>query len=173
MELRELLTSCNFAIMDIEGIQSTKEHKCIRKISILVKDGYTNITREFIPCLRFRQLEIKYKKAFLYCRKHIHKLPYEPKYQLNNILKFGQKYQFNNILPCCYAVKVVKKFLHDSKVTVVVYKGGSIEREFCADMDIPAYNLEQLGVGKAFNHDPEQEVRFFFNELIRLNVIDI
>ena len=161
MELRELLTSCNFAIMDIESIQSTKEHKCIRKISILVKDGYTNITREFIPCLRFRQLDIKYKKAFLYCRKHIHKLPYEPNYQLNNIL------------PCRCAAKVVNKFLHDSKVTVVVYKGGSIEREFCADMDIPAYNLEHLGVGKAVTHIPEQEVRFFFNELIRLNVIDI
>ena len=66
MALQELLASYNFAIMDIESIQSTKEHKCIRKISILAKDGFTDITREFTPCRHFHELEEKYRKAFLY-----------------------------------------------------------------------------------------------------------
>ena len=161
MALQELLASYNFAIMDIESIQSTKEHKCIRKISILAKDGFTDITREFTPCRHFHELEEKYRKAFLYCKKHIHKLPYKPNYQLKNIQ------------PCRCAVEVIKDFLCDNKITIVVYKGGSVERDFCADIDIPSYNIEQLGVGRAFNHDPEQEVRFFFNELVRLNVISV
>ena len=159
MALLKLLTSCNFAIMDIESIQTTKEHKCIRKIYVLVKDGSTDITREFIPCQPFYRLEEKYRKSFLYCKKHIHKLSYEP------------NYQSKGIQPCHRAEGAIKKFLCDNNIQAVVYKGGSVERDFCAVLDIPSYNLEQLGVGKAFSHDPEQEVHFFFDELIRLGVL--
>ena len=68
-----------YGILDIEGIQINKDHICVRKFYILVSDGIIDYEREFIACLQFQQIERKYQTAFIYCKKHIHKLNYYPK----------------------------------------------------------------------------------------------
>ena len=48
-QLADLMIAQNFAILDIEYIQTRKNHKCIRKIHILAKNGSTKLTKEFYP----------------------------------------------------------------------------------------------------------------------------
>ena len=68
-----------FAIIDCEGILVTKKHICIRSMYILLQDGITEKYREFVACIDIKDLEQKYRQAFNYCRRHIHKLDYYPK----------------------------------------------------------------------------------------------
>ena len=51
--LKELMREKNWAIMDIEYIQTTTEHRCVRKLYMLAKDGYTDRELEFYPCVRY------------------------------------------------------------------------------------------------------------------------
>ena len=68
-----------FAIIDIEGIQTSKAYICIREMYILADDGITDYHHEFIACSSFQQIAEKYRKAFIFCKRHIHKLNYYPK----------------------------------------------------------------------------------------------
>ena len=72
----DMLLKKHWALLDVEFIQSTKNHKCLRKMYILAKDGFTDWELEFYPCKKFKDLDIKYRKSFCYCRAHIHLLPY-------------------------------------------------------------------------------------------------
>ena len=49
-ELIMQIKNKNVAILDIEYIQSSKIHKCTRKLYILAKNGYTDMELEFKPC---------------------------------------------------------------------------------------------------------------------------
>ena len=84
-QLADLMIAQNFAILDIEYIQTRKNHKCIRKIHILAKNGFTKLTKEFYPCWKFHDLESKYRRSFLYCRKNIHRLSYNPPKRLHSL----------------------------------------------------------------------------------------
>ena len=74
----EMLHDKNFAIIDCEYIQTIPDHKCVRSMYILEKDGFTSERCEFSACKRYYELDDKYKWAFEYCRRQIHKLSYEP-----------------------------------------------------------------------------------------------
>ena len=111
--LADLMIAQNFAILDIEYIQTRKNHKCIRKIHILAKNGFTKLTKEFYPCWKFRDLESKYRRSFLYCRKNIHGLSYNPPKRLQS-------------LDCQPAEEVLKSFITVHKFNFILYKGGNV-----------------------------------------------
>ena len=60
----------NYILLDMEMIQISKNHACVRKIYALSKDGKRELEMEFIPCILFEQLEDKYKRTFLFCQKN-------------------------------------------------------------------------------------------------------
>ena len=96
MERKEYFNAKNWALLDIEYIQCTRTHRCIRKFYILAKDGYTDLQLECIPCEPLHKLEKKYQKAFHFCQSEIHKLPYYPE---------------GSSLPCSAAVKRLNNFI--------------------------------------------------------------
>ena len=78
-QLIMLMKEQNFAILDVEYIQSSKHHKCIRKLYILAKDGYTDMELEFRPCKPLKELEKAYQRSFT--QNHIHKQSYKPSHK--------------------------------------------------------------------------------------------
>ena len=149
--LAELMITQNFVILDIEYIQSSKHHKCIRKIHMLAKNGFIKLTEEFYPCKKFNELEAKYQRAFLYCKKNIHGLSYYPPRQS----------------PHCQCVeKVLKDFIALHNFKFILYKDRNVEKDICDIMNIPAYNIEIFDIDKADSHNPEQEVNSYFRQLI-------
>ena len=152
MKLEMDVTHERFALIDIEYIQTSEQHKCIRKLYILAKDGYTELEREFYVCKRYKQLDRKYKRAFDFCRKNIHKLTYEPDY-------FAP--------PCKIAGEIVKNFLTSNQIQYMLYKGGTIEKDLCNHIDVKSFNIECIqGITKANTHDPVEEVRFYYRQLL-------
>ena len=61
-ELIMQIKNKNFVILDIEYIQSSKIHKCTRKLYILAKDGYTDMELEFKPCKPLNELPKFYQR---------------------------------------------------------------------------------------------------------------
>ena len=49
-EEKEYVKMRNWALLDIEFIQCTHTHKCVRKLYMLAKDGYMDLLLEFFPC---------------------------------------------------------------------------------------------------------------------------
>lgn len=140
----------SFAVLDVEYIQVTRKHQCVRKLFMLTHNSA--LKKEFYPCKRYRDIEIKYQAAFRYCRNHIHKLTYNPRFYTTW---------------CETVIKVLKDFIEKNKIQFVLYKGGDIERNLCEEIGIPSYNIEALpGIEKAPNHDPEAEVRFHFKQIL-------
>ena len=43
-----------------------------------------------------------------------------------------------------------------------MYKGGTIERDICEELDIRSWNIEQMDLAKANCHDPREEVLFYY-----------
>ena len=153
MDIRQRLHDKNFAIIDCEYIQTSARHKCIRSMYILTKDGFTSERREFSACKRYYELEDKYKRAFQYCRRHIHKLPYDPKCSSPH---------------CTQSTTVLYEFIVKHNVKLVLYKGGQIEKELCDEINFPSFNIERLdGIHKADTHDPDVEVHFHYKSLIQ------
>lgn len=147
----------NFALMDIEYIQVSKTHQCIRKLCMLAKDGFTNLRSDFYPCTRYRDIERKYQRTFHYCQNHIHNLRYDPRYYSPE---------------CKMVSQIVKNFIYKNSINLILYKGGTIEKCLCEKLCIPSYNIECLpGIEKANCHDPEEEVCFYFNQLVELGYI--
>ena len=50
------MQSYNFALMDIQYIQVSKTHRCIRKVYILAKDGLF-LKSDFYPCIRYKDID--------------------------------------------------------------------------------------------------------------------
>ena len=145
-----------YGIMDMECIQITKTHKCVRKLFILTKNSSLN--QEFYPCKRYSEIARKYQESFRYCKKHVHRLKYDP---------------WNYSPDCKVANQIVKKFINEKKVEFILYKGGDVERNMFEFIGIPSYNIETLaGITKAGCHDPETEVRFHYNQLLKFGHLD-
>ena len=99
--LNDLMRKKNWAIMDVEYIQTSRGHRCIRKLYILAKDGFTDRELEFHPCVRYNSMSPQNKRSFHYCKTHIHKLPYYPRvfaYPCNTVLEKIERFiNENNI----------------------------------------------------------------------------
>ena len=143
----------NFALMDIEYIQSSKTHKCIRKLYILANDGFTDLECDFYPCKRYRDIEAKYQRSFRYCQANIHKLRYDP-------MRYSPE--------CRIVTTIVLNFINDNNIRYILYKGGTIERDLCDELHIPSYNIEcRPGLIKANCHDPKKEIHFYYNQVVK------
>ena len=151
---QEVINTLKFkkwALMDIEYIQSSYTHKCIRKLYVLTGDGKWDMEVDFYPCVSYHSLPDKYQRSFQYCAKHIHKLSYRPK-TLSH--------------PCISALDVIRNFINEHDVEVVLYKGGTIERDICEKLLIESRNIEAInGLRKIHSHDPATEVNLYWDQL--------
>ena len=150
----EIMREKNFAIMDIEYIRTSETHQCIRKLYILAKNGYNDLELELYPCVQYSDLDKRYQRSFLFCRKHIHKLSYYP-----------QKYAS----PCSTVLDKVNTFIAYNGIDCILYKGGTIEKDFCNVLCIPSYNIECFqDLEKVHSHDPRREVNEYYTQLVEL-----
>ena len=152
-----------FAILDIEGVSLSKNrlrgrkgrdskiHNCLRKMAVLLYDGRTAV-QEGWPCIERYALTDKEEKCFQWCSQNIHQLSYTP-----------------TSAPKCWLIpQMLTDFLRKNHVEIVYYKGGLIEKDLCYEINIPAYDLENIGVRKSPCHDPLKEVIFYGAELYRI-----
>ena len=64
---------------------------------------------------------------------------------------------------------MLNEFVVRNGITMILFKGGIIERDMCREMSIESMNIELLGkVKKACSHDPRKEVNFYYDQLINL-----
>ena len=147
------LQQYNFALIDCEGIQATKTHCCVRKVYMLAKDGMTDAEIVFVPCKQFKDLEKKYQRSFRYCYRNIHNLPYSP---------------IDRKLKCCDAASGVKRFLETVNASVVLYKGGCLEKNICDQLGVECWNIELLGAPKLNTHSPKEEINEHYNFLLNI-----
>jgi len=142
----------NWAIMDVEYIRTSKTHRCIRKLYILAKDGFTDLELDFYPCARYKDLDKRYQRSFRFCKAHIHKLSYEP----------NPRYA----PPCNTVLAKLNAFIVYNDIDFILYKGGRIEKDLCEELDIPSYNIECFGeMGKTQSHDSKTEVNYYYANL--------
>ena len=150
----EELIEMNWALLDVEFIRISPTHRCIRKLYILGANGYSDMDREFYPCKQYKDLNRKYQRSFQYCKQHIHKLTYSPK-----------KYSAE----CAQVLRKLNQFIVNNGIELVLYKGGTIERDLCEALNIPSFNIENLeGLKKANSHDPRTEVDCYYSQIIKL-----
>ena len=142
-------------VVDCEAIRSGN-HECIRRLYILGKDGFTSLERDFRPCVDFEELCEKDRRSFRYCRKHIHHLKYYPAYSSPR---------------CIDSMDIVKRFITENNINLLLYKGGVIERKLAEKLNISSYNIERIGAPKVNSHDPEVEVNAHWNFLLRTGCI--
>ena len=64
----ELLVEKSWALLDVEFIQISETHRCIRKLYILCDNGFIDMELEFFPCVPYKDLELKYQRCFQYCK---------------------------------------------------------------------------------------------------------
>ncbi len=150
----EELIEMNWALLDVEFIRISPTHRCIRKLYILGANGYTDMDREFYPCKQYKDLNRKYQRSFQYCKQHIHKLTYAPK-------KYSPE--------CAQVLRKLNQFIVNNGIELVLYKGGTIERDLCEALNIPSFNIENLeGLKKTNSHDPRTEVDCYYSQIIKL-----
>ena len=131
----------NYVLLDMEMIQISRRHACVRKLYAISKNGKTDIEIEFESCKKFIDLEEKYKKSFLYCKKKIHKLSYYP---------------LKRCLPCIEAKDILKNFVLSLDADIIFYKGGIFERNIGIEIDVDSFDIALLGVKKINSHDPKE-----------------
>ena len=151
---KELLLEKNWAIMDIEYITTSRSHRCIRKLYILAKNGKDELEAEFFPCTQYKDLEKRYQRTFRFCRNHIHKLAYYPK----------------PYSPWCgTALEKINDFIVYNDIDLILYKGGTIEKDICRELDILSKNIECFkDLKKAYSHDPRTEVDCYFCQIVEM-----
>ena len=148
---RELLVEKHWALHDVELIRISATHRCIRKLYMLEENGYTDVELDVYPCKRYDDLEWKYQRSFQYCKHHIHKLNFNPK-------KYSPE--------CSQILPLLNDFIVHNDIELVLYKGGTIERDMCRALDISSLNIECFDkMEKAYCHDPRREVNCYFSQL--------
>ena len=142
----------NWALMDIEYIRTSPTHRCIRKLYILAKNGSEELELEFYPCMRFKELEPRYQRAFRFCRNHIHKLSYNPT---------TYSPLCSNVLP------EITNFIANNDIELFLYKGGTIEKDLCEELCIASLNIECIPeLEKIQSHDPRAEVNWYYGQIV-------
>ena len=91
------------------------------------------MTLEGVPCvLRWAIDEIE-DQTFEHCKKTIHHLSYTPKEWAPH---------------CQQTAGIVKNFLHANCIELVLFKGGTLEMDLCAEIGYCWKNLEDWNVCK-------------------------
>ena len=139
-----------YAIMDIEGIQISKEHICVRQMYILCQNGISYF-QDFVACNSYNELDLKYQGSFNYCKKYVHHLEYNPRFIFSPDT-------------CQSAQNKLEEFIQANNISIIFYKGGTIEKGLCASVGIHSYDIGDI-VPKAFIHNPICEVHSYFNYL--------
>ena len=96
---------------------------------------------EFQPYKPLKELEKAYQRCFRFCQNHIHKLSYKPSH------KYAPK--------CRKVLEIINTFIVYNSIDIILFKGGTIEKELCSMLCIPCYNIERLPkIEKELSHDP-------------------
>ena len=157
MDFKKRLVDKTCAILDVEFIITSSSHRCIRKLYILAENGYTEMEMEFYPCKRYNELDLKYKRSYQFCRRNIHNLSYNP---------------WNFSPPCSQVLLKLNDFIASNGITMILFKGGIVERNMCEQLGIESMNIELLGeMVKACSHDPREEVNFYYDQLINFGLL--
>ena len=156
-----MMEKTNYAVMDIEGItlwlngEDQKPHNCLRKVAVLLSSNEHTVF-EAHPCVPYANLTNKEIKTYEYCYDYIHGLEYYP----------PETYQ--PFIKCENIPEIVKDYLDFNKISMVYYKGGCLEKNLCEKIGFKCFNLEKIGVPKASNHNPLEEVIFYKEEFERI-----
>ena len=66
---------------------------------------------------------------------------------------------------------LLNEFIVDNGIELILFKGGTIEKDLCTALDMPSLNIENFeGLKKANSHDPRTEVICYFHQIVK-NVI--
>ena len=143
----------NWALLDMEYVQTSKSHQCIRKLYILAKDGFTDLKLDFHPCKQFRDLEMRYKKARWYCQANIHQLPYYPDGPSS---------------PCSTTTEKLRNFVTNTNIDLILYKGGEVEQNISNEIGIESFNIYLFAedLEKAYSYNPYVEVNCYYAQLV-------
>ena len=151
-QLIKVIKEETWGLMDIKYIQASPIHQCIRKVYMLSKNGIDEMEQEFYPCKPYKDLEAKYQRAFRYSSHNIHHLNYHP-------WKFSPK--------CSQAIVKLNNFIVNNGINIIFYKGGTIERDMCDELDIPSYNIEYFkDLEKVHSPKPRVKVRGYYNQIM-------
>ena len=153
MQEASMLVEKRWALLDVEFIRTSAAHRCIRKLYILCDNGFIDMELEFFPCVPYKDLELKYQRSFQYCKRHIHKLCYKPRYYSPECLK---------VLP------ILNEFIVDNDINLILYKGGTIERDLSNALDVSSLNIECFQLEKVQSHDPYVEVNGYFSQIVAM-----
>ena len=94
------------------------------------------------------------RNTFSFCQSHIHKLTYNPK-------------RYSPI--CSTVLDKINEFIVDNGIELILYKGGTIERDLSRALDIPSMNIECFEeLEKAQSHDPRTEVNCYFSQIVEM-----
>ena len=97
----------------------------------------------------------KYRQSFRFCKRKVHKLTYNPK-------------QYSPI--CAAVLAKINTFIANNDINLILYKGGTIEKDLCVELDIPSMNIECFEeLEKAYSHDPRVEVNCYYDQLVQFD----
>ena len=149
-----MLKDKSWAILDVEYIRTSSIHRCIRKLYILSANGYTDMEMEFYPCVRYKDVEAKYQRSFQFCRRNIHHLSFHP-------------WKFSPL--CSQAVEKLNEFIVNNDITLILFNGGTIERDLCEELHVESMNIGCFEeVKKTYSHDPRKEVNFYYKQIVKI-----
>ena len=83
----------------------------------------------------------------------IHKLSYKPRYNSPECLK---------VLP------ILNEFIVDNDINLILYKGGTIERDLCKALNVSSLNIECFKLKKVQPHDPYVEVYAYYSQIVEM-----
>ena len=150
-----LLQEKRWALMDVECIQTTSTHHCIRKLYIIEKTGYTDLDLHFHPCTPHNNLQKKYQQLFLKYRRDNHKLRYNPRRP--------------NSSTCSKVVEKLNDFVVYNDIELILHKGGAVVTELTEKLQIPSFNVILFDdVGRLSSYNPRTEVEFYYEQIIQV-----
>ena len=119
------------AIIDMDGFFVNKKF-FYRELGVLKVGNAAAESFFFDFSLRWGELSPRDQKACCYVQKYIHKLPFRVPTGVDALSTFP---------------KLISELRQNSN-SVIAYKGGHIERDLLAGLNIPAINLEDFGCPK-------------------------
>ena len=148
------LNQKNWALLHIAKFK-LRNHINACENYILAKDGYTELLLEFNPCKSLDELTRKYQRSYNFCQHHIHHLTYYPT---------------EPSLPCSTTREKLKSFIENNAIDLVLYKGGTIEKNLCAELGIDSFDIDYFEneLQKIDSHDPYKKTNHYFIQLVEI-----